>query len=185
LVKKVEFISMDKGTKEDYDLIAIHQSVNERGLSKRVIPWLQMMDVESPFQITMLQHSLQTATRADKDGADVETIVCALLHDIGDLISPSNHSQVSAALLRPYISEKNYWIVLNHGLFQGYYWVHHYDEDRNLRDKYKDHPYYQDCIDFCSKWDQKSFDPDYETKSLEHFIPMIEEIFSREARLFV
>ena len=185
MVKKVEFISMDKGTKEDYDLIAIHQSVNERGLSKRVIPWLQMMDVESPFQITMLQHSLQTATRADKDGADVETIVCALLHDIGDLISPSNHSQVSAALLRPYISEKNYWIVLNHGLFQGYYWVHHYDEDRNLRDKYKDHPYYQDCIDFCSKWDQKSFDPNYETKSLEHFIPMIEEIFSKEARLFV
>ena len=185
MVKKVEFISMDKGTKEDYDLIAIHQSVNERGLSKRVIPWLQMMDVESPFQITMLQHSLQTATRADKDGADVETIVCALLHDIGDLISPSNHSQVSAALLRPYISEKNYWIVLNHGLFQGYYWVHHYDEDRNIRDKYKDHPYYQDCIDFCSKWDQRSFDPDYETKPLEYFTPMIEEIFSREARSFI
>ena len=176
---------MDKGTKEDYDLIAIHQSINERGLLKRVIPWLQMMDVESPFQITMLQHSLQTATRADKDGADVETIVCALLHDIGDLISPSNHSQVSAALLRPYISEKNYWIVLNHGLFQGYYWVHHYDEDRNLRDKYKDHPYYQDCIDFCSKWDQKSFDPNYEIQSLEHFIPMIEEIFLREPNSFV
>ena len=185
MVKKVEFISMDKGTKEDYDLIAIHQSINERGLLKRVIPWLQMMDVESPFQITMLQHSLQTATRAENDGADVETIVCALLHDIGDLISPSNHSQVSAALLRPYISEKNYWIVLNHGLFQGYYWVHHYDEDRNLRDKYKDHPYYQDCIDFCSKWDQKSFDPHYETKPLEYFIPMIEEIFSREARSFI
>ena len=119
------------------------------------------------------------------DWADVETIVCALLHDIGDVISPSNHSQVSAALLRPYINEKNYWIVLNHGLFQGYYWMHHYDEDRNLRDEYKDHPYYQDCIDFCSKWDQKSFDPNYETHSLEHFIPMIEEIFSREPQPFI
>ena len=185
MVKKVEFVSMDKGTKEDYDLIAMYHLENEKGLLKRVIQWLQMMDGESPYQIGRLQHSLQTATRAENDGADRETIVCALLHDIGDVISPSNHSQVSAALLRPYISEKNYWIVLNHGLFQGYYWVHHYNEDRNLRDKYKDHPYYQDCIDFCSKWDQKSFDPNYETKSLEHFIPMIEEIFSKEARLFV
>ena len=115
----------------------------------------------------------------------METIVCALLHDIGDVISPSNHSQVSAALLRPYINEKNYWIVLNHGLFQGYYWMHHYNEDKNLREQYKDHPYYQDCIDFCAKWDQKSFDPKYKTQPLKHFIPMIETIFSREPKSFV
>ena len=176
---------MDQGTKEDYDLVAIHDSVNERNLSKRVIHWLQMMDGDSPYQISRLQHSLQTATRAEEDGADVETIVCALLHDIGDVISPSNHSQASAALLRPYINEKNYWIVLHHGLFQGYYWMHHYDEDRDSRNRYKDHPYYQDCIDFCSKWDQKSFDPNYKTKSLEYFIPMIKKIFSRDPRSFV
>ncbi len=106
-MKKVDFISMDEGTKEDYDLIAIHDSENERGLSKRVIEWLKMMDGESPYQISRLQHSLQTATRAENDGADIETIVCALLHDIGDVISRSNHSQVSAALLSPYISKKN------------------------------------------------------------------------------
>ena len=185
MVKKVSFTSMDQGTKEDYDLVAIHDYDNERGLSKRVIQWLQMMDGDSPYQISRLQHSLQTATRAEEDGADVETIVCALLHDIGDVISPSNHSQVSAALLRPYINEKNYWIVLHHGLFQGYYWMHHYDEDRDLRDQHKDHPYYQDCVDFCSKWDQKSFDPSYKVKSLEYFIPMIEEIFSRKPQSFV
>ena len=183
--KKVKFTSMDHGNREDYDLIAIHDSENERSLVKRVIEWLKMMDGDSPYQVSRLEHCLQTATRAEKDGADTETIVCALLHDIGDVISPVNHSQASAAILRPYISEKNYWIVLNHGLFQGYYWMHHYDEDRNLRDRYKDHTYYQDCIDFCSKWDQKSFDPDYETKSLDYFIPMIEEIFSREPRPFV
>ena len=120
---------MDQGTREDYDLTAIHDSKNERNLSKRVIQWLQMMDGDSPYQISRLQHSLQTATRAEEDGADVETIVCALLHDIGDVISPSNHSQVSAALLRPsYINEKNYWIVLHHGIFQGYYWMHHYEK---------------------------------------------------------
>ena len=185
MVKKVSFTSMDQGTKEDYDLVSIHDSENERSLSNRVIQWLQMMDGDSPYQISRLHHSLQTATRAEEDGADVETIVCALLHDIGDVISPSNHSQVSAALLRPYINEKNYWIVLHHGLFQGYYWMHHYNEDRNVRDQYKDHPYYQDCVDFCSKWDQKSFDPGYKTKSLEYFIPMIEKIFSRDPRSFV
>ena len=170
---------MDQGTKEDYDLVAIHDSKNERNLSERVIQWLQMMDGDSPYQISRLQHSLQTATRAEEDGADIETIVCALLHDIGDVISPSNHSQVSAALLRPYISEKNYWIVLHHGLFQGYYWMHHYDEDRNSRNRYKDHPYYQDCIDFCSKWDQKSFDPNYKSLKLKDFEPYVKKIFSR------
>ena len=164
---------MDKGTKEDYDLIAIHDSENERSLLKRVIQWLQMMDGESPYQISRLQHSLQTATRAEKDGADVETIVCALLHDIGDVISPSNHSQVSAALLRPYINEKNYWIVLNHGLFQGYYWMHHYDEDRNLRDEYKDNENWNACAEFCSKYDQNSFDPNYDTMGIEEFEPMV------------
>ncbi len=185
MTKKVEFTSMNDGTKNDYDLIAIHDSENERQLFNRVINWLEMMDGESPYKISRLQHCLQTATRAENDGADTETIVCALLHDIGDVISPSNHSQVSAALLRPYISEKNYWIVLNHGLFQGYYWMHHYDENRNLRDKHKNHPYYKDCVDFCSKWDQVSFDPDYETKTLEYFTPMIKEIFLREPRSFV
>ena len=184
-MKKVGFTSMDQGTKEDYDLIALHDSENERGLPIRVIEWLKMMDGQSPYQISRLQHSLQTATRAEKDGADTETIVCALLHDIGDVISPANHSQVSAALLRPYISEKNYWIVLHHGLFQGYYWMHHYDQDKNSRDEHKNHPYYQDCIDFCANWDQKSFDPNYKSKSLEHFIPMIDEIFSRDPHSFV
>ena len=136
-------------------------------------------------QVTMAQHMLQTAQCAEKAGADSAQIVAALLHDIGDVISPANHSQVSAALLRPYINEKNYWIVLHHGLFQGYYWMHHCNEDRNVRDQYKEHPYYQDCVDFCSKWDQKSFDPSYKTKSLEYFIPMIEKIFSRDPRSFV
>ena len=103
---------MDKGTRDDYDLIAVHDSENERSLVTRVIEWLKMMDGESPYKITRLQHSLQTATRAEADGADTETIVCALLHDIGDVISPSNHSQVSAALLRPYISEKTIGLFL-------------------------------------------------------------------------
>jgi len=183
--KKVSFTSMDQGVKEDFDLVAIHDLENQNSMLERVIEWLKMMDGDSPYQISRLQHCLQTATRAEQDGADTETIVCALLHDIGDVISPVNHSQASASILKPYISEKNYWIVLNHGLFQGYYWTHHYDRDRNTRDQYKDHPYYQDCIDFCAKWDQKSFDPGFKEKPLEYFIPLIEKIFSRTPQSFV
>ena len=161
---KVSFTAMEHASRADYDLVFEHDTENMRAQAARVIEWLKMMDGNSPYQVSRLEHCLQTATRAQRDGADDETIVCALLHDIGDVIAPANHSQAAAALLRPYVSDKNYWIVLTHGLFQGYYWMHHYDEDRNLRDQHKDHPYYQDCIDFCAKWDQKSFDPDYEEK---------------------
>ena len=140
---KVSFTAMEHASRADYDLVFEHDTENMRAQAARVIEWLKMMDGNSPYQVSRLEHCLQTATRAQRDGADDETIVCALLHDIGDVISPSNHSQVSAALLRPYISEKNYWIVLNHGLFQGYYWMHHYDENKNLRDKHKNHPYYK------------------------------------------
>jgi predicted HD phosphohydrolase len=113
----------------------------------------------------------------NNDGADDETVVCALLHDIGDVIAPANHSQAAAALLKPYVSETNYWIVLHHGLFQGYYWMHHYGEDRNSRDALKNSPYYEACVEFCERWDQKSFDPKFETRSLEHFLPVLKRVF--------
>ncbi|MDH3993542.1 MAG: phosphohydrolase, partial [Gammaproteobacteria bacterium] len=104
---------------------------------------------------------------------------CALLHDIGDVLAPANHSQVAAALLRPYVSEKNYWVVLHHGLFQGYYWLQHYGKDPDSRDRYREHPYYQDCVDFCANWDQCSFDPDYPTEPLSHFEPLVRALFAK------
>ena len=121
------------------------------------------------YQVDRYTHSLQSATRAESDGADEETVVCALLHDLGDVIAPDNHSEVIASILRPYISEKNHWVLKHHGLFQGYYYFHHIGGDRNARERYKDHPFYQDCVDFCEKWDQTSFDPDYPTLPLEYF----------------
>ena len=127
-----------------------------------------------------LEHSLQSATRAYRDGADEEMVVAALLHDIGDLLSPYNHSEMAAAVLRPYVSEKTHWIVRHHGLFQSYYYAHHTGGDRNARDAYRDHPWYQDTVDFCHKWDQSSFDPDYESLPLEFFEPMVRRIFARE-----
>ena len=182
---KVSFIAMEHGTKADYDLAFEHDAEIVAATAGRVIEWLKALDCESPYQVTRLGHSLQTATRAERDGADDETVVCALLHDIGDLLAPANHSQVAAALLRPYVSEKNHWIIEHHGLFQGYYYFHHYGQDRNARDRYRDHPWYEACVEFCARWDQPSFDPDYDTLPLEHFVPRIEALFAKEPEPYV
>lgn len=184
-MNKVNFTSMDAATREEYDLVFHHEAMNAADQAERVLGWLAQMDGPSPYRVSRLEHCLQTATRAEADGADEETVVCALLHDIGDILAPANHSQVAAALLRPYISEKNAWVIEHHGLFQGYYWFHHYDRDRNARDSYQQHPYYQDCVDFCARWDQASFDPNYPTKPLAHFEPMVRRLFARQPAEFV
>jgi len=108
-------------------------------------------------------------------------VVAALLHDIDDLLAPHSHGELAALLLRPFVSERTYWIVKHHGLFQYYYYGHHVGGDRNARDKYRDHPWYQDAVDFCHKWDQCAFDPEYESLPLEFFEPMVKRVFGREA----
>ena len=183
-MQKVSFTAMEHGTQADYDLVMKDEGSKKDELADRVLGWLREMDTESPYHITRLGHSLQTATRAERDGADEETIVCALLHDIGDILAPDNHSEAAAALLAPYVSEKNHWIIKHHGIFQGYYWFEFIGQDKYAREKYKDHKYYQDCVDFCANWDQTSFDPDYDTLPLEHFEPMVRRLFDREPRSF-
>lgn len=177
---KVKFTSMDHGTQEDYDLVSAFHASEMPLVADRVFDWMRSMDGESPYQISRLDHCLQTATRAERDGADDETVICALLHDIGDVIAPANHSQAAAALLKPYISEKNHWILLHHGVFQGYYYFHYSGQDRHARDRYRDHEHYQACVDFCANWDQTSFDPDYDTFPLEHFEDRVRALFAKE-----
>ena len=157
----VAFTAMEDGTQEDYDLLGSLEEGEMSGFSDRVLGWLRTMDDSVGYQISRLEHSLQAATRAHRAGEDEETVVCVLLHDIGDYLAPANHSEVAAAVLRPYVSEKNYWIVKHHGVFQGYYYFHFTGADRNARDRWKDHPYYQATVDFCANYDQNSFDPEY------------------------
>ena len=180
MIEKVRFTAMEDGTQADYDLVFAHDARYAAGQADRVLGWLRQMDGDSPYQISRLQHCLQTATRAENDGADEETIACALLHDIGDVLAPSNHSAVAAAVLAPYVSEKNHWIVLHHGLFQGYYWFEYDSQDPNARDRFKDHKYYDACVDFCARWDQASFHPSYETQPLEHYEPLVRDLFARQ-----
>jgi predicted HD phosphohydrolase len=178
--RMVSFRAMRDGTREDYLLLDESERAYAVDLAERVLEQLRKLDHSlEGYPLTRLGHSLQTATRAMRDHADEELIVAALLHDIGDELAPYNHAEFAASILRPYVRPEVSWIVAQHGLFQNYYYVHHLGGDRNARDRYRDHPWYQACAHFCATWDQCSFDPDYATAPLEEFAPLVRRIFSR------
>ena len=180
-VPTVSFTSMAAGTREDYELLERLEARFASSTADRVLEQLKgLAGSLAGYKVDRLEHSLQSATRAYRDGAEEEMVVAALLHDIGDLLAPHNHSEMAAAVLRPYVSERTYWVVRQHGLFQSYYYAHHMGGDRNARDRYIDHPWYQDAVDFCHRWDQSSFDPKYDSLPLEFFEPMVRRVFARE-----
>ena len=176
-----KFVQMKDGTKEDYLLLEKHEKKYIEGTADRLIKFMSgLSNTLEGYQITRLEHSLQSATRALNDKASDEIVVATLLHDIGDELAPLNHSEYAAALLKPYVSEKTHWIIEKHGEFQMYYYAHHLGGNRNQRDKYKGHKYYKDTVDFCENWDQKSFDPNFKSLPLKEFEPMVKKIFSRK-----
>ncbi len=182
-MKYVDWIRMEEGTQEEFGLIMELEEKANADLVDRVLDHLKLLDVDwGGYRINRYQHSLQSATRAYHDGADDEMIVAALLHDIGDIISPYNHGELAAAILKPYVSERIHWIVANHATFQGYYYNHHLGGDRFARDRFKDHPWYEDCVYFCHHYDQNAFDPDYETKPLEFFSPYVHRLFEGKSK---
>ncbi len=177
-MSQVGFTRMDEGTKQDYELLAADEAAEIAAFPDLVLGWLREMDRPSPYQVTRLEHSLQAATRAHRAGEDDEMVVAALVHDIGDVLGPANHSEVAAAVLRPYVSERVYWIVKHHGLFQGYYYNHYYGRDRDARDRHLGHEWYDDTVRFCADYDQVAFDPAYESEPLEFFEPMVRRILA-------
>ena len=180
-MERAKFTQMKDGTKEDYLLLEKHEKKFIEDTADRLIKFMSgLSNTLEGYQITRLEHSLQTATRALNDKADDEMVVATLLHDIGDELAPLNHSEYAAAVLKPYVSEKTHWIIEKHGEFQMYYYAHHLGGNKNQRDKYKGHKYYQDTVDFCENWDQKSFDPNFKSLSLQEFEPFIKKIFSRK-----
>ena len=180
-MKKVSFTEMKHGTKEDYLFLDKHEKKYAGETADRIIKFMSgLNETLEGYQVSRLEHSLQSATKAFKNGENEEMIVAALLHDIGDELAPMNHSEYAAAILKPYVTEKTHWIVKMHGLFQTYYYVHHLGGDRNKREEFKNHKYYKATVDFCEKYDQGCFDPDYKSLPLEHFAPMVKRIFSRK-----
>ena len=179
-MQTVNFIHMEDGTREDYALLDRLEDEYNAQLPERILDGLRRLEHSfSGYKIDRLQHSLQGATRAYRAGEDDEFIVAVLLHDIGDDLAPYSHSELAAAILRPFVSDKLYWIVKHHGVFQMYYYAHHTGGDRNAREAFRDSPWYQDAIDFCQNYDQNCFDPDYDTEALEFFEPILRRVLAK------
>lgn len=179
----VNFTAMKDGTREEYELLAKLEKPFLAMTADRVMDELRRageVTLEG-YRITRLQHGLQSGTRALRDGADIDWVVGALLHDIGDGLAPQNHDRMSAEVIRPFVRWDVAWVVEHHGIFQMLYYGHHYGWDRNARDQFRDHPCFDSCSEFCERWDQSSFDPDYPTESLATFEPMVREVFGRKA----
>lgn len=179
-MEHVKFTQMKDGDKEDYTFLTEHEIEYTKGTADRLLKALVSMDEGlSGYQITRLGHSVQSATRAYRDGADIDWIVSALLHDIGDIFAPYNHDEYAATILKPFVREQCTWVVEKHGDFQMIYYGDHVGGNPNKRDAYKDHPYFEDCVEFCERWDQSSFDPTYDSKPIEFFADMVREVFAR------
>lgn len=179
---KVKFTQMKDGDKEDYEFLTAHETEYASKTGERLLQALVELDESlSGYQITRLGHSLQSATRAWRDGADIDWVVSALLHDIGDIYAPYNHDEYAASILRPFVREQCTWVVEKHGDFQRLYYAHHLGGDQNAREKYRGHIYFDDCAAFCERWDQTSFDPDYANEPVSFFADMVNEVFARQA----
>lgn len=182
-MQKVNFTQMKDGTREEYLLLRDLETTHHALTPDRILRELALSAEETlaGYRITRLEHALQTATRALRDGADTDWIVSALLHDIGDGLAPQNHDRFAAEILRPFIREECTWVVEHHGAFQMVYYAHHYGWDPEERQKFRDSPSYQSCVDFCERWDQASFDDAYSSEPLSRFEAMVREVFARKA----
>ena len=181
--KRVYFTNMTDATREDWRVILSNYKVWAKALPDRILAHLRLLDGEHGGNpVDRLQHSLQTATLAHRDGRDEEYIVCALIHDIGDSLASFNHADLAATMLAPFVSEKNHWIVQNHGVVQGYYWFHYLGTDRNKRDALRGHPWWPDVLEFCERYDSPAFNPHLDTLPLETFEPMLRRVLAQPKR---
>jgi len=178
--QNAKFHAMTEGTREDWEIIAACSRAFSRELPGRLVAHMQLLRNDyGGFAVDRLEHCLQTATRAQQAGEDEEYVASALVHDIGDTLGPANHADVAAAIVKPYVSEKNHFIVEKHGIFQGYYFFHHLGLDRNLRDGFRAHPHFEACARFCEVYDQPSFDPAFASMPLEAFVPILGRVFGK------
>ena len=178
---RASFRKLEDSTASDWELLtqAFIPFLND--LPNRIIDQMrELAHDHGGFPVNRFEHCLQTATRAYNDGRDEEYVVCALLHDIGDILAPAAHADLAATILKPYVSPENHWTVEKHGIFQGYYFFHHIGLDRNMRDQFRDHQWFDRTAEFCEKYDQPSFDPEFESMSLDDFAPMVRWVLSAE-----
>jgi len=177
--ERATFKTMTQGSAEDWAKVAAGKKLFNRDLPNRVLAHLKLLEGKFwGFPVDRLTHSLQSATIAHRAGMDEEYVVCALLHDIGYSVGPWNHAEIGAAILRPFVSEGNHWMVAIHNIFEGYYFFHHFGEDRNARERFRGHPYFEQTAHFCETFDQCAFDSEFEAMPLQAFVPLVQRVFA-------
>ena len=177
VLQQAKFHAMTESTMEDWAAIGRAAQGHRGQHVDQIVNHLNLLKGDTGgFAVDRLEHSLQTATRAHQAGQDEEYVVCALVHDIGDMLLPASHAELGAAILKPYISERNFWMMEKHGIFQGYYFFHHLGLDRDMRDAYRGHPDFEYTAQFCHLYDQNSFDPTYDSMPLDAFVPMMRRV---------
>ena len=177
---ETNFTTFAESTKEDWQKINHSFRTLTSGLADRVLAHLKLLDKDyGGFPVDRLEHSLQTATRAHQAEMDEEYVVCALIHDIGDTLATYNHPDVAAAILKPFVSEKNHWMVEKHGIFQGYYFFHHLGMDKDMREAFRGHPHFEYTAQFCHRFDQNSFDKNFTSMPLDAFEPMLRRVLEK------
>jgi predicted HD phosphohydrolase len=180
---RAKFRNFEEATQDDWSIIAGQYLGFAQGLPDRVLAHLKLLDGDfGGFPIDRLQHCLQTATRAHRDGRGETYVVMALLHDIGDTLGTYNHPDIGAAIIKPFVTEEEHWICAQHGLFQGNYYFHYLGMDRNARDVHRGHEHWDACEEFCRNYDQAAFDPDYDSEQLSFFEPMLRRVMARPLR---
>lgn len=174
---RARFTRMEDSTQAEWQNIITETRPFTAALPERVVTHLQLLQGDyGGFPVDRYTHSLQTATLALRDGRDAEYVVCALLHDIGDTLGSYNHPDIAAAILKPFVSEANLWMVQHHGIFQGHYFFHHIGMDRNMRDQFAGHPHFERTAEFCALYDNPAFDGAGETLPIEEFMPMLRQV---------
>jgi len=178
-MERATFSNMAASTSSDWSIISegfLHFAAK---LPDRVLAHLRLLDGDyGGFAVDRLTHCLQTATRAHRAGEDEEYVVCALLHDIGDTLGSYNHADVAAAIVKPFVSPENHWLVEKHAIFQGYYFFHHIGLDRDMREQFRGHPWFERTALFCERYDGPAFDAKGETMPLDAFVPMVRRVFA-------
>ena len=170
---------MSQSTMEDWQIIMPEQLAFFKKLPDRILSHMELLDGDyGGFPIDRLQHSLQTAHRAAEAGEDDEYVVCALLHDIGDTLGSANHADVAAAILQPFVSEENHWMIKHHAIFQGSNFFHFLGADRNMRDQFRGSDNFKRTARFIAKYDDPAFDPSWAKLELALFEPQLRRVFA-------
>jgi predicted HD phosphohydrolase len=172
--QRAEFTTFDQSSRDDWELIASQLPFTQAMAAANIMTQLELLDRDhGGFPVSRLEHSLQTATRAEADGRDDEYVLCALVHDIGDTLAPFNHPSVAAGIVKPFVSEAHHWMVEHHGIFQGYYFWHHIGLDRDAREEFRDSEFFDYTEEFCAKYDSTAFDAEFRSNPLSYYEPLI------------